>query len=340
MSEESSKWLNTMTLIGYTDKRGSAWHYRASEQGTEPNHFPGAIPVEAVRRRLFDWEPVEGSVQTSYTSVDGQVHTITDPTRKTIINPKTGDVLGVPKKGYQVHGYGEWLIENVEKLLDADLKIGSAGLLKLGAVGWVQIEMEDTLEAAGVKFRPFLTAATSLDGSMSTTYGTGAQVVVCDNTLQMAARGFDQSLKIKHSVNSLGQLTKVRDALGLVITTGDDFIAQIEALNAKRVSPKLWDDFVKAYTAPAEKPNKLPGKAAVTRAENNAEQLHRLWRSDPRVAPWKGTEYGVLAAVNTHAHHEVNTRSRGKAERNAEFTIRGQWAKQDTQALDLLGSLR
>ena len=43
--------------------------------------------------------------------------------------------------------------------------------------------MADTLNAAGVEFRPFLTATTSLDGSIATTYQTGAQVAVCDNTL-------------------------------------------------------------------------------------------------------------------------------------------------------------
>jgi hypothetical protein len=33
-------------LIGFTDKRGHAWHYRPEEQGDEPNHYPGAIPLD------------------------------------------------------------------------------------------------------------------------------------------------------------------------------------------------------------------------------------------------------------------------------------------------------
>lgn len=33
MSRETATWLNAMTLIGYTDQRGHAWHYRAGEQG-------------------------------------------------------------------------------------------------------------------------------------------------------------------------------------------------------------------------------------------------------------------------------------------------------------------
>ena len=56
MSRETIEHLNTNVLIGNTDQRGHAWHYRAEEQGDESNHYPGAIPIEDVQRRLFHWE--------------------------------------------------------------------------------------------------------------------------------------------------------------------------------------------------------------------------------------------------------------------------------------------
>ena len=31
MSSETSIWLDTNTLIGFTDKRGHAWHWRAED---------------------------------------------------------------------------------------------------------------------------------------------------------------------------------------------------------------------------------------------------------------------------------------------------------------------
>ncbi len=55
MSKESLQWLNTNTLIGCTDKRGTAWHWRAEEQSGQSNHYPGAIPVPDVQDRLFGW---------------------------------------------------------------------------------------------------------------------------------------------------------------------------------------------------------------------------------------------------------------------------------------------
>lgn len=56
MSRETLQALNLNSLIGFTDRRGTAWHYRAQHQGDESNHYPGAIPVEDVARRLFNWE--------------------------------------------------------------------------------------------------------------------------------------------------------------------------------------------------------------------------------------------------------------------------------------------
>src|SRR4051812_27378817 len=56
MSGETLQHLNTQTLIGNTEHRGTAWHYRADLQAGEPNHYPGPIPIGDVRRRLFGWQ--------------------------------------------------------------------------------------------------------------------------------------------------------------------------------------------------------------------------------------------------------------------------------------------
>ncbi len=55
MSRETLQWLNTNTLIGFTGKRGHAWHWRAQEQHGTFNHYPGPIPIADVQHRLFAW---------------------------------------------------------------------------------------------------------------------------------------------------------------------------------------------------------------------------------------------------------------------------------------------
>src|SRR6187402_1981163 len=131
MSKESSEWLNTQTLIGFTEKRGNAWHYREGAQGEESNHYANAIPVEDVHRRLFHWQAVEATSE--YTLPDGRVF---PSPQKTIARSDTGAYLGAFMEGYRPHQYGEWLVTHVENILDESLSIGSAGLLKGGRVAW------------------------------------------------------------------------------------------------------------------------------------------------------------------------------------------------------------
>lgn len=154
MSEETAGWLNTMALIGFTDQRGHAWHYRAADQGEEPNHYAGPVPVDDVRRRLFHWKVAEGDVtsRASVLNADGvECLTIGDPARKAMLRPPRalgpddpGTILGIFKAGYEGH--------------------------------------ETVTTPEGVAFRPHLLATTSFDGSLSTTFKRAVQNVVCDNT--------------------------------------------------------------------------------------------------------------------------------------------------------------
>ena len=344
MSQETSQWLNTRTLIGFTDKRGNAWHYRADEQGTEPNHYPLAIPTEDVRRRLFAWTHAEGDVSATYLGANG-FETISDLDRKSVLRPAgtfgpddRGEILGLFKSGYQVHPFGGWLIDNVGTILDDGLSIGSAGLLKGGAIAWVQCEVPETITTPeGVAFRPFLTAATSVDGSLSSTYQTGAQLVVCDNTLSAAlgAEAKDTRVKVRHSRNSLGRVGEIRDALGIVYGVADDFAAQVKDLCETSVSDAQWRAFLTAYAPdPAAGVNKTSRGA--TLAASKRGELQQLWAHDARVSPWKGTAFGVVQAVNTREHHLATVKGATRTERNMLRSVKGEWQALDA---DTLGTL-
>lgn len=334
MSKETSQWLNENVLVGFTDKRGHAWHYRASEQGEQSNHYPGAIPVADVRERLFHWTPVEGDVTSTVLLPDG-VLTVKDPSRKTIIRPDTQTILGIFKQGYLIHGYDEWLIKNVEALLDDDLAVGSAGLLKGGAVAWVSIEVpENIVTPEGVEFRPNLLATTSLDGSLSTTYKRVVQVVVCDNTLAAGLGEAGQSLKIKHTRNSDVKLGEAREALNIVHTIGDAFAAEVADLCAVKVGPQDWQRFLDTLIPVPE--DKGRGQ---TIAQGKHDTLNKLWNNDLRVAPWRGTAFGVVQAVNTATHHEFTVKGTDRPERNMLRAISGGVDKLDANTAEVLASV-
>ena len=178
MGRESSEWYNTQILVGFTDQRGKAWHYREDKQGAEPNHYPQAIPVDDVRRRLFSWQAEKKAVYINTNIGFAQI-----PNRSAVVRNDNNTVFGVFSDSYQVHQYDEWLLKNLANIIDDDIAIGSAGLLKQGGVAWVSLEMPENITALeGFDIRPHLLANTSHNGSMASTYKQVTTFVVCDNT--------------------------------------------------------------------------------------------------------------------------------------------------------------
>lgn len=335
MSKETLEYLSRNTLIGFTDKRGNAWHHREGNN----NHFPGPVPRERALE-LLSYPLAEASVSATVTEIDEDGVTervFGAPDRKAVVRTDTGLVLGVFKQGYQIHQPAEWCLQNVDLILDGGLQIGSVVVLKGGAVAALQAELDETREGPeGIKHRPFLTAATSHDGSIATTYMTGTQVVVCDNTLSAALGATDtQKTKIRHSSQSLTRIGSVRENLGLVVEQiGDAFDAQVQTLLDAHVSASKWNAFVKAYTGV----DVAKEGRAKTMAETKVKQLNYLWTADERVAPWKGSAYGVLAAVNTAQHHIFGS-EKTREERNQMRVVTGDWDSIDQSTIKLLASV-
>lgn len=330
MSQENMTWLNTMTLIGYTDQRGNAWHYRAESQGDESNHYPGAIPVDDVLRRLFNFGVVERDIFVA--RADGsREHARKIEGRKAMTCDDNGDVLGIFSDGYKGHDYKEWLLDNIATILDDELGIGSAGLLKSRAQAWVQVEVPETITTPeGVAFRPTLLAATSYDGSLSTTYGRKVQLVVCDNTLSAALSEGGQQLKVKHTRNSELRISDAREALAIVHTMADDFAAEVARLTAVPVSENA---FQKILDAVIPRPDEAGRSQSI--ADRKRDEIIHLYRADERCAPWSGTAFGVLQTFNTWQHHVATVKGeKTRAQRNYERAITNDGQRFDAGILD------
>jgi phage/plasmid-like protein (TIGR03299 family) len=343
MSRETFEWLNQNVLIGFADKRGDAWHYRKSDQGAEPNHYPNAIPTADVIRRLFDWEAVAAEMGANLKGVldsDADVWKAY-PNRKMILRSDNLHDLGVFKEGYQIHQYRDWILNNVVTLLDGDMGIGSAGLLRNGAQAWVQVEQPETLSTPeGVSHRPFITACASHDGSLATTYKRGAQLVVCDNTLSAALSDRAQTFKIKRTRNSQFKAQQIRERLDIMLAeTGDAFAAQVKALCETVVTERqLWAFLEETITTEGS------SKAAMTTVDKKRGEIHKLWVSDPRVCTWRGTAFGVLQAMNTWTHHFAPIKKSGgrevsRQERNLSRAVTGEIDKLDNDTLTTLGKI-
>lgn len=311
MSMETREWLSKNTLIGFTGKRGNAWHYRQGDN----NHYVGAIPVDDVLKRLFSWNPVKVAEQWTDPKT-GQLVTGKDIVIVRDDMTGAGAKLGTFTDGYQLHPYPQWLVNNVFTIVDAsgsELGVSSALLLRGGKIASVQIEVPETFRGpAGVEFRPFLTASSSFDGSISTQYGLMNTMVVCDNTLNAGLRERGQKIKIRHTRNSLdGMVQAARDALGLIHSAADSFNEEIAELTALTLSERAFEEIV-AELVPVDED---ASKRSVTMAANKRDKLMSL-RSDERVEPWWGTAFGGVQLLNTFRQHEQIVRGATRPERN------------------------
>jgi phage/plasmid-like protein (TIGR03299 family) len=325
VSKETHEWLSNNTLIGFTDKRGHAWHYR---QGDE-NHYTGAVPVEDVQKRLFDWTADEAPLFVP--SGTGEMVQVVG--RKAIVHSGTNHVMGIFKDGYQPHQYNEWLVKSVGNILDDELSIGSAGILKGGAVAWVSVEVPENITTPeGVVFRPNLLATTSFDGSVATTYKPIVTNVVCDNTMTMALSEAGPTFKVKHSRNSLLKLNDAREALGIVHTINDEFAREVAMLCDQVVTDTEFERFVDMYTPMPETKEGASTRGA-TMAENKREALWNLWNHDDRVKPWNGSAFGIWQAVNTYNHHVAIVRNAERAERNMLNAVEGKTETMDREVV-------
>ena len=348
MSAETMEWLNQNTLIGLTGQRGTAWHYRKSDQGDESNHYEGFVPVADVERRLFSWEPGERSIAvvlkgrrddavTTFFANGSYWSVVEIPDRKAITRDDTEDVLGVFKDGYEPHSYREALLENVGQILSTsggDLGIGSAGLLRNGGQAWVQVQVPESIEVGGTELLPYMTAATSLDGSMSTVYLVGTDVVVCDNTLSAATLTAKNKIRLRHSRYSQLRLAEARDQLEIMFTATEDMVAAVDQLQNTAVTN---EQFAAVRHLVVPKPEE---GVNTTRWDRKQGDLVDLWLKDPRVQPWAGSAWGVLMAFNTYGQHEGTFRKTkqtgSRAEANMVKSIQGTLEKDDLSVLSAL----
>jgi phage/plasmid-like protein (TIGR03299 family) len=343
MSQESSEWLNQNVLIGNTEVRGNAWHYRAASQGTESNHYPRFIPVADVERRLFAFDPVSRPAASlkpapwatskddapNIVVINGEwFEVVVDTEHQAICDPDQEVVFHYPSTDYAIHNYREWLLKNVATILDDDLGITSAGLLRRRAQAWVEISVPESITTPeGVQFLPLLLAWTSLDTSLATTYGRRVNETVCDNTLHARIGEPGGTIRFKHTTNSLGRITEVRQALDIVYATADDFAAEVAQLCNVSVTDAQWQSVLQALVPLKDKENAPKSGRSLTIALNKQDALSNLYNNDPRCKPWKGTKFGVIQTFNTHLFHEAtirNTAGGGRPERNQIRVLSGQ----------------
>jgi len=350
MSQETMSWLHNNCLIGFANKRGSAWWASRGADSTddngEPMHYDGPIPLDDVLRRLpaFNVEAISVPVTAVYEDANGNEVTLTDSSRQVIVRPDTKHILGVFKDGYVVHQYNEWLIGLASKLLDtstSDLGIANVVTLKNGAVAAVQFEVPDTVTTKhGLEIRPSLLIVSSMDGSLATIPKRVVTNMVCDNTMKAGLSEKGPEARVKHTRNSLDKLDAMRAKLELEFIA-DEVSEEFNRLCETKVTGLQFKQFLTDYRLDKDGNDPLNSDEtngrARTLAENKQDKLMSMWLSDDRVSPWAGTAFGVLQLTNTYLQQVAPT-NKGtiRYERNVLAAASGKIEQSDKLTLEIL----
>lgn len=340
MSNYTSDDLNRWTVQSQT-----VWHTKelARELG---NIYDGPIPIADVRSKLFNWDaelhPIYAGdlAAGSGYEIEGRVAVVRPAGARDEEDP--GEVLSVPTTDYAIHQYRTTLVDAVEELVSeggGQFDVFSAGCLGGGRQAWVQVTIPETFKTReDVEFRPNLLAVSSLDQSWATTYKRTVLDAVCDNTTTAALNESGSEYKVKHVRGSEARLLDAKAALGLFLTIEDEFRAMVKELTKEKIAPPVFDAFLEVF-APTQVKGVLKDGPGLAQARNKQDQLRHLWKHDMRVAPWAGTVYGVVKAVNTHRHHYATVRGAGRAERNIELACSGGYDKLDRQTVAVVRDL-
>jgi len=323
MTKETQQWLDDNILVGLTHPDygfGEAWHRKVGSD----NSYPGPVPVEDVRRKLFGWTPE----RITPCNADGKPLVGMDgKSPVALVCSDNGAYLGTFSDRYADTDYQHRLIGNLEEIVQDDLVIAGAGQLDGRRKAYVQIMTENirTHTATGETYAPFIVSQSSLDGSVKTGYASGVVRVVCDNTLEAFGNSAQSTYRYKNTKDRTVNIESPREALGLLEKAVESFERELEEMIAVHVSEAQWNALTMMIS---------PGDA--TRAKNAREKMTDVYFTDPMVATFAGTKWGAFQAVNTYQGHYAPIRGATREERNLLNLVSGKAGDNDRETLEML----
>lgn len=251
--------------------------------------------------------------------VDGG-ETRTFDERHVLYRSDTRKPLSVVSDGYNIVQPAEILDFIAQCVRHAGFQMEVAGALLGGRKVWALARVADGAPVIGHDVvRPYLLAATSYDGTLSTTFKFTAIRVVCDNTITMAAGGrasmvnggqteSDKTegevvtcVRVPHSAKP--DFEAIRRQLGIVLSAWDRFIVEARLLASTPVDETFCVEFLKRILPQPQK----DGKPAPVEDGRTFKRLMDIvtGRAPSATLPEaNGTAWGLLNAITWYVDHE------------------------------------
>jgi len=282
-------------LIGYSS--GVKHSYWSASNTSKVDRYEGEVPLQDVQEKLFNWEAIQRPIEVRL--ADGESLPVTG--RHAIMHSESNKVFKIATDSYVIHQYHEWLVSNVAKILDNDLRIGIAGILRSGGGAFVSVETpENVLSRNDIPIKSKYLAASSHDSKLATSYKMVGTILLCENMLVANLWKGKDPWNNRHTMHSLTRVESVRESIGIQLADNTEKMCDfVDSLAEITVTESQWQEIVERLVPIPDEA--LPRVKA--RLENKRFMFHEMWENDPRCTPWKGSGFGAFQVLNTHELH-------------------------------------
>lgn len=180
------------------------------------------------------------------------------------------------------------------------------GAIREGRRIWALARIGENARVMDDEVAPYLMLATSYDGSMATVAQFTTIRIVCNNTLQAAltSTGGDRRVTIPHS--AIFNPADVKASLGLKVETWEKFVADANALAARKLSPSEADEYLADLLTPFA-PYGVEYTPEKVRASKGYQQIMGLFKGGQIGAGMDAVNdsaWGMVSAVTQYIDHE------------------------------------
>ncbi len=221
------------------------------------------------------------------------------------------------------------------------IKVETAGSLNNGRKVWALAKMDRALDLQGDELLAYLLFLWSHDGTSAVRIMPTPVRVVCANTLRMAVGDARTVWSASHTASIHGRAEQAMQTLRLGNSFYDSFQVEVNRLIDLTVAEMTFESILEEVVPD---PEPSGGKVSDRKLNNALErrgEIRKLYHSDPRVAPFTGTGWGVLQAFSTHDlwYGSVHGGEDKRLERQAARVLSGATLTNTTQVQGLLAAL-
>lgn len=296
-------------MAKFASRRQPAWHMLGTvhdEDFMTPTDLAGKAGILGMNVHIEDWSNLEAGDIKGGSKVAGKVtpdYDYSEPFLVTVrTNPATKRKEVIEKVGGNYHVIQTEDMVSLADVYSEEYKASAetAGSLRNGRAVFLSLSMDRqiTLDPQGAadKINTYLLFTNSFDGSVGFGGLNTPVRVVCQNTLNMAMHGVQQSFTIRHTKTAQDRIEQAKLAAQVNAAYMERFEKAANTLYETKMTDKVFWGVIEAYYGDAPGDDSSP--QTVTKWANNVADVMSLWHGQTVAGAGIGrTGWGALNAI-------------------------------------------